>query len=89
MFFRHALEYLSVRNRTRNKLFFCASLNKKNRACILASPAKRFHFKEKFNFLFYDKRFSLADNIKDNRCQKYKSLNNLLNILVNTHNTHT
>ena len=64
-------------------------LNKKNRACILASPAKRFHFKEKFNFLFYDKRFSLADNIKDNRCQKYKSLNNLLNILVNTHNTHT
>ena len=55
----------------------------------MASPAKRFHFKEKFNFLFYDKRFSLADNIEDNRCQKNHTFNNLLDILVNTHDTHT
>ena len=40
-------------------------------------------------FLFYDKRFSLTNNIKDNRCQQNQTFNNLLQVLVNTHDTHT
>ncbi len=54
-----------------------------------ASPAKNFHLRMNIQFLFYDKRFSLTNNIKDNRCQQNQTFNNLLQVLVNTHDTHT
>ena len=42
-----------------------------------------------YNFLFHDKGFPLTNNIKDNRCQQNQTFNNLLQVLVNTHDTHT
>ena len=53
-------------------------------------PCQKFLFKEEYTiFLFHNKGFSLTNNIKDNRCQQNQTFNNLLQVLVNTHDTHT
>ena len=62
----------------------------KKQSLHLSKPCQKFLFKEEYTiFLFHNKGFSLTNNIKDNRCQQNQTLNNLLQVLVNTHNTHT